>query len=180
MINVSIARRYARALLAVATEVNRVDEVMRELDGLVGLMAESPDLRNVMASPGFSREQRQEIFGEVTGGGAVAEPTASFLRLLIDRGRIEHLQQIARIYTEFADEAARRVRAEVFTPRPLELDEVRRLEAALSDIEGNKSIEMTQQIVPSLLGGVVAKVGDRVFDGSLKTQLEKIRQAALS
>ena len=81
------------------------------------------------------------------------------------------------MYRDIADEAAGRVRASISTPYPLSKDEQKQLTAALARATG-KTIELQTSEDPSLLGGVVAKVGNRLFDGSLKTQLELLRKAA--
>ncbi len=179
MINVSIARRYARALLAVSLEAGRVDEVLRELQVTAEAIAGSSRARDLFQSPGFTREARHALLAELSRSAGHAEPTTSFLKLLVDRGRIEHIEEITRVYEQLADEAAGRIRAEVRTARELDPEAARSLAAAFSRIT-NKTVEVEQQIDEELLGGLVVKVGDRVFDGSIKTQLEKMREAALS
>ena len=179
VINVSIARRYARALIAVALEKGRVDEVLAELETMVRTVAGSPELQDLFQSPGFSKKQRLGIIDAFAEKKVFAEPTVSFFRLLVERGRTEHIEQIARIYRQLADESAGRVRAEVHTPRPLEPKDSARLKEALAKITGKK-IQLDAQVDETLIGGMVAKVGDRVFDGSVRTQLENIRKAALS
>lgn len=179
MINVSIARRYARALIAVSLQSGRVDEVLEELETMAKAMSASAEMRDLFHSPGFSREQRHDFLQAFAKRAGFGEPTISFLRLLLDRGRAEHIDQITRIYRQLADEAAGRVRAEVHTPRKLDPKASAGLAAALSRITGRK-IQLEEMIDESLIGGIVAKVGDRVFDGSVRTQLERIRKTALS
>ena len=179
MINVSIARRYARALLAVALQSGRADEVLGELDLTVGAMTESPQVRDLFRSPGFSREGRHAFVAELSKKAGFAEPTISFLKLLVDRGRVEHIEQVTRIYRQLADEAAGRIRAEIFTPRPLDTKSKERLTSAISKIT-KKKIQLEERVDEDLMGGLVVQVGDRVYDGSLKTQLKRIRETALS
>jgi F-type H+-transporting ATPase subunit delta len=179
VINVSIARRYARALLAASTELGRADAVLEELETMVKAMADSKDVKGLFESPGFTRQERQGFVEAFAKLARFEQPTVSFLGLLVDRGRTEHIEQIARIYRQLADEAAGRVRALVSSPKPLDAKARESLKAALAKMTG-KTIQLEEKVDPTLVGGLVAKVGDRVFDGSLKTQLESIRKAALS
>jgi F-type H+-transporting ATPase subunit delta len=179
VINVSIARRYARALLAVGLEKGRADAVLDELEGLTRAMTESSDLRTLFESPVFSREQRHGVLESLAKKGMVTEPTLSFLRLLVDRERTAHLEQITRIYRDLADEAAGRLRAEVQTSKPLDEAAAGKLGATLEKLTGKK-VRLERRVNAALLGGLVAQVGDTVYDGSLKTQLQKIRETALS
>ncbi len=179
MINVSIARRYARALLAVSLESGRADEILAELENMASLLAHSLEARDFFQSPSFTREQRHRFLAKLSKTKSLSEPTISFLKLLVDRGRMEHIEHITRIYRDLADEAAGRARAEVSSPSRLEPAAAKALAGALSRIT-SKKIQLEENVDENLIGGLVVKVGDRVFDGSLKTQLERVRQTALS
>lgn len=179
MVLVSIARRYARALLEVALETGNADAVLAELEALAQKMDEVPELRVLMESPAFTRPQRAQVLEAIADEHGFSGVTKNFLRLLLDRDRTTHLPMIVRIYRELADVAAGRVRAEVTTPMPLPPEQLKSLQEALARATG-KTIEMQRREDPSLLGGLVARVGDRVFDGSLKTQLRQLKDTALS
>lgn len=174
---VSISLRYARALHEVASADGLADQVLSELEKLSVAIDASDEFRTLLDSPMFSRKQRRGVLETFGKEQKFSEVTLNFLRVCADRDRGGQLTHIARVYRDIADEAAGRVRASVSTPYPLSKDEQKQLTAALARATG-KTIELQTSEDPSLLGGIVAKVGNRLFDGSLKTQLELLRKAA--
>ena len=179
MILVSIARRYARALLEVAQEEKRADEILSELEALQGAIEGSAELQQVVSSPLFSRDQRSQVLRQVAEAMGVKGTTQQFLSLLADRDRTDHISMIVRIYRDLADAAAGRVRALISAPYSLSKKETEALQKALSAATG-KTVAVESEEDPSLLGGLVAKVGGVTFDGSIKTQLRHLRDAALA
>jgi F-type H+-transporting ATPase subunit delta len=175
---VSISRRYARALLEVALESGQGDRILAELEALATEIDAARDLRILLESPIFARSQRREVLAAVAERARLTKTTHDFLMLLVDRDRTALLRQIVRIYRDLADEAAGRVRATVTSPLPLSEAETSELEGALATATG-KTVALSTELDPALLGGLVARVGDRVYDGSLKTQLERLRDVAL-
>ena len=175
---VSISRRYARALLEVALESGQGDKILAELEVLATEIDGARDLRVLLESPIFARSQRREVLAALAERAKLSKTTHDFLMVLVDRDRTALLRQIARIYRDLADEAAGRVRATVVSPLPLSETETRQLNGALASATG-KTVALTTELDPALLGGLVARVGDRVYDGSLKTQLKLLRDAAL-
>ncbi len=176
---VSIARRYARALLDVARESGQVDGVLAEIERIETALEGTPELSQVLESPLFSRDQRRALLEKLAGPLALSETTLNLLRLLSDRDRTAHLPLILREYRRMADELAGRVRAVAITPLPLPKETTARLSEALSRVTG-KTVVLEERTDPTLIGGLVAKVGDTTFDGSLRTQLRRLRQAALA
>ena len=179
MVGVSIARRYARALLEVAVSEGRIDEVLSELAGLAEQVQVGLPLYSVFESPSVTRRERRAVAEQVAERLGFSEITTNLLRLLSDRERLTLVPDIARIYRDLADEAQGRVRAQVSAPLPLTEDQVARLRSVLEQVTG-KTIDLRVDSDPELLGGLVAQVGDTTFDGSLKTQLRSLRDAALS
>ncbi len=176
MRNVSIARRYARALLEVASERGSVDLVMDQLTGFAQVLQQSPDVADVLVNPAFTRAQRLAVVdGLVGAAGAVDPSVVNLLRLLVDRSRFGYLADIARVYRDLADAKVGRVRGKVTSARPLDAQVLSRLEKALEQML-QRNVVLDAQVNPRLIGGMAAQVGSVLYDGSLRTQLEELRR----
>ncbi|TSC27540.1 ATP synthase F1 subunit delta [Corallococcus sp. Z5C101001] len=177
MVNVSIARRYARAILDVAAEGNRTDVVAEQLNAFADVVGKSPELSDVLLNPAYSRAQRSRVVEAVLQSLPVtAEPAlANALRLLVDRNRLGYLPDIARLYRDMADARAGRVRGQVTSAVPLTPDAVTRLQQSLQQLT-QRNVVLETRVDPALLGGVSAQVGGTLYDGTLRTQLEEMRR----
>jgi F-type H+-transporting ATPase subunit delta len=176
---ISIARRYARGLHIVATEAGEVDAILAELEQLATVATEAGELLEVLESPQISREQRRGVLLGIADSQDFSPLMRNFLGLLVDRDRAAELPFIARFFRGLADESAGRVRAEVVTALPLPDAQAKALEAALAKATG-KTVILVRREDPEIIGGLSAKVGDTLYDGSLKTQLAQMRSRALS
>ncbi|MFP2901905.1 ATP synthase F1 subunit delta [Corallococcus sp. 4LFB] len=177
MVNVSIARRYARAILDVAAEGNRTDAVAEQLNAFAAVVGQSPDLSDVLLNPAYSRAQRNSVVEALLKAmPSPAEPAlANALRLLVDRSRLGYLPDIARLYRDMADARAGRVRGQVTSAAPLSPDAVSRLQQSLQQLT-QRNVVLETKVDPSVLGGVAAQVGGTLYDGTLRTQLEEMRR----
>ncbi|QSQ22127.1 ATP synthase F1 subunit delta [Pyxidicoccus parkwayensis] len=177
MVNVSIARRYARALLDVASEAGRVDAVAEQLSAFAQAFAKSPELTDVLLNPAYTRTQRSQVVeGVMKALPGGADPLlASTLRLLVDRNRQGYLPDIARLFGDMADARAGRVRGQVTTAAPLSADALAGIQKSLQQLT-QRNVILETRVDPSLLGGVSAQVGSILYDGSLRTQLEEMRR----
>jgi len=169
----SVARRYARALILVAAAEDRVDAVTGELGAFAALLTRSPDLATVLGNPVFGREERRAVLDRVIGSLKLSPSVEHFLRLLIDKNRIGYAADIARAFAGLADERAGRLRAEVRSARPLSKEFVERLTRVLAERTG-KRIVVEASVDPSLIGGVVTRVGDTVYDGTVLKELGRL------
>ncbi|MBX7082932.1 MAG: ATP synthase F1 subunit delta [Nannocystaceae bacterium] len=179
MIPGALARRYARALLGLASNPTARDKYARDIVALAELSKAADEngltLLVAMSSRRFAASDRKkllEALGRRVGADAMV---IKFLAHAIDKDRIVGLPEIARAYVRLADEAASRVQAEVTSAAPLPPETVDALQAALARASG-KTVVMTTKVDPTLLGGVVTKVGSFVLDGSLRSQLSRMRQ----
>ncbi len=175
MIASSVARRYARALLSLGLEDGRFEQYGEELETVLQAVKSSRELSSVLSNPGYSQEQRQGVIGALAGALELSPLTVSLLRLLVDRQRIADLAAVARAYRAMVDQQAGRVRATVTSAGPLGEDGLDRLREAIGRMTG-QSIVLESKTDPSLIGGVVAQVGATMLDGSLRTQLERMRE----
>jgi F-type H+-transporting ATPase subunit delta len=174
MSNRTSAARYARALFDVARQEADVVKVQHDLSAVVAAIAENPELARVLASRGVSEAARRQIIVAVAEKIGAAAPLAKLLGLLADRGRLELLPDVEAVYTERLLDYQNVLQADVTTAVPLGPEATEALAASLASATG-KQITMRVSVDPSLLGGVVARVGSTVYDGSVRTQLKKMR-----
>jgi len=175
----SVARRYAKALFGIGIDRGTYDQLGAELAALTKLLEGSSELRQALENPGFKGSEKRAILKSLLPRVAPSEPVQRFALLLLERGRIGALSSIGRAYREMADARAGQVRASVTSATPLGASEVDKVRRSLEQRTGQKVIVETS-VDPSLIGGVVARVGDLVLDGSVRTQLDELRRRLLN
>ena len=174
MIDTGVARRYARALLSLGLEEGRHEQLGDELTAVLRVLHDNRDLGAMLQNPGYSQEQRKGAVDSLASVLKLAPILINFLRLLVDRQRVGDLPSIGRAYGALLDAQVGRVRASVTSAQPLSPDEVQKVRESLARISGH-TIVLEAKTDPQILGGVVTQVGATRYDGSLKTQLEKLR-----
>ncbi|HET7753325.1 MAG TPA: ATP synthase F1 subunit delta [Anaeromyxobacteraceae bacterium] len=175
MIVGSIARRYARALFDLALEQGRVEAWAESLSTLRDVVEDSEELTDVLVNPIYVREQRRAIAAKLAAALKLDEAPANLLALLADRNRLSELGGIADAFGRMADEKLGRIRAHVTSAVPLDAATADRLSAKLAQA-ARAEVLLDHSVDPSLIGGVVAQVGNLVYDGSIRTQLEDLRR----
>ena len=168
------ARRYARALFALAREDDEVASIRAELDDMARLLAANPDLQRRLFQPLHPVRERREVLKSICEQGRGSRMIRNFFSYLIEQRRLVAFDAIHDEFNRLADEAAGRVRVEVRSASPLRDEQRARLIDALAQRSG-KEIELTLQVDSSLIGGAIATVGGLVFDGSLRTQLLQLQ-----
>jgi len=171
----SIARRYAGALLEIATERKLLPRIAEELQQFRDALHASPELDNVLSIPGLAADQRAQLLRSLLDDAGASETCRNFLLLLSSRGRLDHLDAILAYYREGADKAAGVVRAKVTSAAPLSDRQQKNLIEALKTSTG-KQVTVEAAVDPSLLGGVITEIGSLVYDGSLKGQLRRLQR----
>ena len=179
MITVSIARRYAKALLELAAEQNQLEPVGATLDTIAKALDQSAELRDVMANPAFATSVRQAVMGKLLAAANAAPLAANTLKLLIDRGRSLYIESLARAYRSMLDQRLGRVRAKITSAVALDAAALEKIRSQLAVIT-NKQVSVDPVVDPKILGGVVAQVGSFTYDGSLQTQLDGLKRQLLS
>lgn len=176
MVNVSIARRYARALLDVASESSRTDAVAEQLSNLARVLQQHAEVADVFFNPAYSREQRAALVEALLKALGPVEPAlANTLRLLVERNRLASLPDMARLYRDMADEKAGRLRGHVTSSTPLSQDTLQQLQRTLQQLTG-RNVLLETRVDAAVLGGVSAQVGSLLYDGTLRSQLEQLRR----
>lgn len=174
MLNVSVSRRYARALAEVAGAQS--DTALAQLSALVDLLEQHPELRQVATDPAYSSVQRMAVMEAVLKELKAADTLfGNFVRLLVQRNRLVYLPDILRLYREQADARAGRVRGRITSAKPLPDASVKAIEKALEALT-QRNVVVETRVDPKLLGGVQAQVGSMLYDGSLRAQLEDMRR----
>lgn len=170
----SLAKRYARAVMELATEAGQLDQVGRELAEFAKLWSESDELRALFANPDVKVSDRKAILSEVTKRAELSQITRNSILYIADQGRIAALPQIARSFAELAGVASGVVHAEVTSASPLSEAYYAQLQKTLERVTGHK-VAIEKKTDPSLIAGVVTRVGDKVFDGSIRSRLADLK-----
>jgi len=168
------AYRYAKALFGLAQEERRHREVREELERLVSLFDETRELREALLTPLHPAAERKAALRAISQSASVSSLVQNFLAFLIDQRRLIDFKAIVSAFAELADAEAGLITAEVVAASPLDDRRRDRLRRALSERTG-REVQLQIEIDPALIGGAIAKVGDMVFDGSLRTQLGQLR-----
>ncbi|KRT64709.1 MAG: ATP synthase F1 subunit delta, F-type H+-transporting ATPase subunit delta [Chloroflexi bacterium CSP1-4] len=173
----SSARRYADAAFAIALRDGTVEPWRRESAAAAATLGEER-LARVLANPAVPLASRAELVG-VAVGASISRPVLNLVLLLLRRGRIDLLPRVAREFARLDDLRNGVVNATATSAAPLDPDEVRALTARLQRLTGGR-VELTTNVDPSLLGGVVVRLGDRLIDGSVRGRLERLRSRLAS
>ncbi len=174
----SIARRYSRALIELAKEQALVEKVLKDLNDFQALLTDQPALRDVLTRRSFTSKQQSGVLRELLETTDFSTLTKHFLLLLVERHRIQFLDAIVREFKKDYDDLKGYVRVTVVSATPLPSKFEQQL---ISYLEGatKRRVMLTKEIDPKIIGGVVTRVGDVLFDGSLSTQLQRMKSELL-
>lgn len=178
MIAGSIGRRYAKALLDVAREQNKADDLFNQLISIQELFQSSEALNILLTDPAFSASERKKVLDIFAQKLSLDTILQNFLKLLIDRERMSFFDAIVLSYQEQSDDLLQRVRVQIKSVGDLSHEEESRLKKIVEKMTGKQAL-LEMQTDPTLLGGVVIKIRDMVFDGSLKNALNQIKENML-
>jgi F-type H+-transporting ATPase subunit delta len=173
MVSGSLARRYARAILGL--QGAPVDKIAGELRGLAGAMKESEELVSSLTNPAIRRADRRRVIDALLERLKAQPQTKNLVYLLLDGERMSSLAAISRELDAMIEARAGRISATITSATVLDAGQVAQITTALETISGKK-VAVTKREDPALLGGVVAKLGDTLYDGSLRTQLRNLRE----
>lgn len=170
------ANRYAKALFDVALQEKAdLDQVDRDLQAVIEMMQASPDLAAASKRGTVTEAARKSLIDAVSKAMALSAPVTKLLVLLAQTRKLSYLPDLAEAYRERLLAHHNIVRAEVTSAVPLSPEKTKALAESLSKVTGKK-VELSTSVDAELLGGVVAKIGSTVYDGSVKTQLEQLRK----
>jgi F-type H+-transporting ATPase subunit delta len=174
MIEGSLSRRYSKALFELAREAGQEERIGEELQGFLFAYDDSP-LRAVLSNPAFELDHRKNILLEVSKNLQLSAVTENFLVLLLKRDRLGFLPSIVASYRRLVNEAKGRVEAKVVAAAPLEPGVMETLRGTLRQLSG-KEVVLREEGDPELIGGLVVELEGKIYDGSVRMQLERIKQ----
>ena len=173
MIGSNIAKRYARALFDIAQKEDKIEIIYGELKGFSSILKENTELADFFANPVFEDSDKSAVIGNILDKIGMSTTTSNFLMLLVDKRRTDILEQIEECYRKYMDNILNKVRVNIKTAFPLSSKLATRIKKQMEGLT-KKNIEIVVDEDPSLLGGVVIGVGDTLYDGSVKAQLNDI------
>jgi F-type H+-transporting ATPase subunit delta len=171
----TVARRYATALADVVTKTGETDLVKAELTQFETLMTENPTLGEVFRNPAVPYEQKSRLLETLITRVRPNKTSANFLRVLLKNHRLGDLHAVNEKFASVLEERAGLVTAEVTTAQPLAAEQQTALQSRLQAMTG-KRVNLNYKIDPEIIGGVVTRIGSTVYDGSVKNQLQQLKE----
>ena len=170
------AARYARALFDVALAEGDPRAIGRDVAAFAQLVATNEPLARVLSNPAIPVQKKRAVVSELTArAGTLSPVVAKLLALLADRDRLVLLPDLVWAYEQRLMDHEQIVRAEVTTAVTVPSDRLQALQQGLATAVG-RQVQLESRVDPALIGGAVARVGSTVFDGSVATQLERLKQ----
>jgi F-type H+-transporting ATPase subunit delta len=169
------ATRYARALLDVLRKESTPEQGGQDLAKVASILEQFPELRRAFNNPAVPAARRHALVQELLPKLSLSAPVGKLLLLLADRGRLTLLPDLTAVYQERLEELQQIVRAEVTTAEPLAPEHLSALQQRLAGATG-RTVKVTTKVDPSIIGGVKTQIGSTVYDGTIATQLEAVRQ----
>lgn len=171
----TIARRYSAALADVVLKSGETEAVKSELSGWGEIFTQNADLQTVFSNPAISHVNKEKVLEGLLAKAQPSRTTANFLRVLLKNGRLGDLAEINERFTSVLEERGGRVTAEIISARELPTDERAEFERNLEKLTGKK-VSVNYAIDKNIIGGVVTRIGSTVYDGSVKTKLENLKE----
>jgi len=175
-IRASLAGRYASALFDLARDQRQIDTVGRSLDALGQALLDSKDFAELITSPLVSREEAGKAFAALAPQLGLDAITTSFLGVLAKNGRKNELRPVIRAFRRLSAEHRGETTADVITARPLNDDQVAALKTQLR-VRAGRDVNIDSQVDPTILGGIIVKLGSQQIDASIRTKLNRLAQA---
>lgn len=169
-----VAERYASSLFELAVETGSVDAVGKDLDAFQAMIDESADLKRLIKSPVFSAEDQAKAIAAVLERAGIAGLVANFLKVVASNRRLFAVPGMIKSFRQIAARHRGEVSAEVVSAHALSAVQVKELQAALKGVTG-KDVTVNVTVDPTILGGLVVKVGSRQIDTSLRTKLSTLK-----
>jgi F-type H+-transporting ATPase subunit delta len=175
-----IGRRYAKALFAVAMEKNAVTTYLEELRNLDEASKECPELIPALSAEEFPATQRHNVMEALARPLKIGPTVVDFIKLLIDKRRISGFHDIVTAFQRYVDDSVGVVTATVTTAGAIIDSQVLSgIESEIARLKGRK-VRMQTKVNPDLIGGVVVRIGDEIFDGSVAAELKRMKDQLLS
>ncbi len=172
-----MAGRYANALFELALDNKSVDSLKEDLDQFDALVAESPDLNRLVRSPAFGADEQLKAVSAVLAKADIKGLAANFLKVITANRRLFAVREMIRAFRALVARHKGEVTAQVTVAERLNDNNLETLKSALKSVTGGKEIDLDVKIDPTIIGGLIVKVGSRMVDTSLRTKLNSIKFA---
>ncbi len=174
-----VARRYAQALLDIGVEQKNYEKLREQLDELAQVYEHSKPFRTALLNPSIQLDERRKIIRAIAQKRGWHQMIINFSLLLLDNDRFRIVPVIARAFGRKVDEKSGNVRARVTSAVELDEAQKKNIQSTLGQITG-KNVLLETEVDESLLGGAVTRIGSMVYDGSVKSQIERLRESILA
>lgn len=171
-----LAKRYAKALFIVGKEEGAFEEYSKSLNGLAALFSSVPEVRDALTNPLYPVEVREKVMVQLVESTGSPQVMGNFCRLLVQKKRAGILPEIAEVFQGLVDADKNLCQGTVISATELTSALSEKVKEVLEKITG-KQVVLTTQVDPSIVGGIIAKVGDLVLDGSIKSQLAGLKES---
>lgn len=171
----TVARRYATALADVVTARGESQEVRQELDAWAGMIQSNDQLMEVFRNPTIPYDQKRKVLSTLIARTRVRPTTANFLQVLLQNHRLADLGEINKRFVQVLDERSGVVSAQVTTARAVPQASQEALRSKLAALTG-KSVRLSFTTDESLIGGIVTRIGSTIYDGSVRNQLQQVKE----
>ncbi len=178
MIDMTVPRRYAKALLTLGKDDGNYKAYGEGLQGFALLLEREPELKDALLNPVYGREDRQKLLLRMIDLLQMAPMVGNLLKLLFDKHRLGAVAGVSQAYQQLMDELEKVSRARVKAAIPLDEGAKERLQKTLEKLTGT-TVVMEVEEDPTIIGGVLARVGDLVLDGSVRTQLFSLKESLI-
>ena len=176
MNNTVLAKRYAKAIFQVGQEEDALDDFSKSLSEMAELYVEVPEVVDGLTNPLYPQEVREKVMVALVGAIKTSKMMSNFLNLLVQKRRANVLPEIAMVFKALVDEERNMCQGTVISASEIPADLNDKVKATLEKITG-KQVVVTNEVDPTIIGGIIAKVGDLVLDGSIKTQLKGLEES---
>lgn len=178
MIKDIVARRYAKALFSITKNEKEAEAVKKEIESLSNLIEANREIKNLVFNPMYGKEDKEKILTAILQKTKSSDTTKNFIRLLLKKDRIKNLREVAEGLSDLIIEKQNKKKAVVISIEKLPEASLSKIKSRLSGIT-KKDIEIEERVDSSIIGGVIIQVGSLVYNGSIKTQLESVKNRLL-
>lgn len=178
MIKDIVARRYAKALFSITKNEKEAETVKKEIESLSNLIEANREIKNLVFNPMYGKEDKEKILTAILQKTKSSDTTKNFIRLLLKKDRIKNLREVAEGLSDLIIEKQNKKKAVVISIEKLPEASLSKIRSRLSGIT-KKDIEIEERVDSSIIGGVIIQVGSLVYNGSIKTQLESVKNRLL-
>lgn len=174
MASIATLRDLTEALVESAKEGGALERVTSDMENFFRLLGENEEVRNILWSSTFDLSERKGIVADIGAKEGYDEMSVNFLTIVLELDKFKSLMKSGEIFIQKLRRASGKLKAEVIMATEPTEDDLSRIKSALTKVIGQE-VEITPKVDPSIIGGIIAKVEDKLFDGSIKTQLERVR-----